>query len=110
MELKAVFTIIALVENKIAPKRVMKKPAIVILLFWFVLSIIKRRRTTDLVPLFSTSQPSSAVYRVLSVIYTATLKSLNASFKLVLRSVLGLRFPIIKAQLTLYSPAGNFLV
>ena len=32
--------------------------------------------------------------------YTATLKSLNASFKLVFKSVLALRFPIINAQLT----------
>jgi hypothetical protein len=42
--------------------------------------------------------------------YTLTLKSLNASFKLVLRSVEGLRCPMINAQPTPYSPAGNFLV
>ncbi len=44
------------------------------------------------------------------ICYTLTLKSLNASFKLVFRSVLGLRWPMIKAQLTPYSPAGNFLL
>ena len=40
--------------------------------------------------------------------YTLTLKSLSASFKLVFRSVLGLRCPIINAQPTPNSPAGNF--
>ena len=42
--------------------------------------------------------------------HTLTLKSLNASFKLVLRSVLGLRWPMINAQPTPNSPAGNFFV
>src|ERR1700729_2267031 len=40
--------------------------------------------------------------------HIATLKSRSASFKLVLRSVLGLRWPMINAQVTWYSPAGNF--
>ena len=43
-------------------------------------------------------------------IYTLTLKSLSASFRLVFKSVLGLRWPIIRAQPTPNSPAGNFLV
>lgn len=42
--------------------------------------------------------------------YPETLKSLNASFKLVFKSVLALRCPIINAQPTPYSPAGNFLL
>ena len=42
--------------------------------------------------------------------YTETLKSLKASFKLVFKSVEGLRCPIINAQPTPYSPAGNFLL
>src|SRR5688572_5306181 len=46
----------------------------------------------------------------LQTIYTLTLKSLSASFKLVFRSVLGLRCPIMIAQPTPYSPAGNFFV
>ena len=46
----------------------------------------------------------------LQICYTATLKSLNASFKLVFKSVLAFRLPMINAQLTLYSPAGNFFV
>lgn len=44
------------------------------------------------------------------IIYTDTLKSLNASFKLVFKSVEALRCPIINAQPTPYSPAGNFLL
>ena len=39
--------------------------------------------------------------------YTLTLNSLNASLRLVFRSVDGLRCPMINAQLTEYSPAGN---
>ena len=35
------------------------------------------------------------------LIYTATLKSLNASFKLVFKLVLSFRLPMINAQLTL---------
>ena len=42
--------------------------------------------------------------------YALTLKSLKASFKLVFLSVLSFLFPIINAQLTLYSPAGNFFI
>ena len=40
---------------------------------------------------------------------TATWKSRRASFRLVFRSVLGLRRPMISAQPTWYSPAGNRL-
>src|SRR5579863_9458447 len=43
-----------------------------------------------------------------SQFHIATLKSRSASFKLVFRSVLGLRWPMINAQVTWYSPAGNF--
>src|SRR5690348_16983184 len=43
-------------------------------------------------------------------VYTLTLKSLSASFKLVLRLVLGLRCPIINAQLTPKEPAGKSLL
>jgi len=42
--------------------------------------------------------------------YTLTLKSLNASFRLVLRSVLGFRLPIIRAQLTPKLPALKLLL
>ena len=38
-----------------------------------------------------------------------TLKSLNASFKLVFLSVLSLRFPTIIAQFTPKEPAGKLL-
>src|ERR1035437_7326989 len=40
--------------------------------------------------------------------YADTLKSLSASLRLVFLSVLSFLLPIISAQLTLYSPAGNF--
>ena len=40
--------------------------------------------------------------------YTETLYSLNASFNPVFRSVEALRCPIMSAQGTWYSPAGNF--
>ena len=42
-------------------------------------------------------------------LYAFTLKSLNASLRLVFLSVLSFLLPIISAQLTLKSPAGNFL-
>ncbi len=42
-------------------------------------------------------------------LYGGTLWNIiSALFKLVFTSVLSFLFPIIKAQLTLYSPAGNF--
>lgn len=52
------------------------------------------------------SRVSSAMIRI-SIGYTATLCSLNASFSDVFRSVLSLRWPMISAQGTPYSPAGN---
>ena len=42
--------------------------------------------------------------------YTATSKSLSASFNDTFLSVLSFRLPMIKAQPTWYSPAGNCLV
>ena len=49
-----------------------------------------------------------ALHSSLFALYTATLNSRSASFKLVFRSVLGLRCPMINAQGTWNSPAGNF--
>lgn len=49
-----------------------------------------------------------SMYKEISESFQAEIpKSLNVSFKEVFLSVLSLRFPIIKAQLTLYVPAGN---
>ena len=48
--------------------------------------------------------------KIINTTYTDTLFFRRASFKEVLRSVLDFLFPMIKAQLILYSPAGNFLV
>src|SRR6478752_1377511 len=42
--------------------------------------------------------------------HTLTLNSLKASFKLVFKSVLDFRLPIIKAQLTPNEPAGKSLL
>jgi hypothetical protein len=57
-----------------------------------------------------TSDPTAFNFQTLNLSQTATLNSRSASFKLVFRSVLGFLFPMISAQLTLYSPAGKFLV
>ena len=43
------------------------------------------------------------------IAHTDTPKSRSASFKLVFKSVLGLRCPMIRAHGTWYSPAGNCL-
>ncbi len=47
---------------------------------------------------------------LMKINYTLMLKSLKASFKLVFLSVLSLRWPIIKAQLTPKEPAGKSLL
>ena len=46
---------------------------------------------------------------ITSAHYTDTLNSRRVSFRLVFRSVDALRWPMISAQGTWYSPAGNFL-
>ena len=92
----AFFTIMAFVEKSIAPIKAVRNPARLIECLVLVpIIIVAGRRST------ANSHRTTCSH-------TATLKSLNASFKLVLRSVLGFRLPMIKAQLTLYSPAGNF--
>ena len=76
----AFFTIIALVENKTAPIKATMKP--VKRIVFFDDCIIKNLK------MIRRSLPFRGG---LVGLYILTLKSLNASFKLVLRSVLGLR-------------------
>ena len=98
----AFFTMIALVENKTAPRNVIRNPAsgITFLLFSFFNALqILFIRSVSLFPVGEVGWG-----------YTHTLKSLKASFKLVFKSVLGLRLPMIKAQLTPKEPAGKSLL
>ena len=100
----AFFTMIALVENKTAPINVMIKPATGITL---LLSTFFNGSLNILTNWIFLKPPLQGR---LVELYTLTLKSLRASFKLVFKSVLGLRLPMIRAQLTPNEPAGKSLL